>query len=30
MGLQYAVDDLADLDEAVQSLYEQAAHRYTL
>tara|TARA_R110002072_G_scaffold144865_5_gene290967 strand:- start:510 stop:1181 length:672 start_codon:yes stop_codon:yes gene_type:complete len=30
MGLQYAVDDLADLDEAVQSLYEQEGDRYIL
>ena len=30
MGLQYAVDDLTDLDEAVQSLYEQEGDRYIL
>ena len=30
MGLQYAVDDLADLDEAIQSLYEQEGDRYIL
>ena len=30
MGLQYAVEDLEGLDEAVQSLYEQDGDRYIL
>jgi DNA repair exonuclease SbcCD ATPase subunit len=30
MGLQYAVEDLNDLDESVQSLYEQDGDRYIL